>query len=216
MKESTSKEKVLKKIRNALLDLKVNPFPDVDFEHPIYQPIQDTLDVVFAQELTSVGGQFLYCGSYDEMLQNLDNLIQAKKGQPVFCIDDTCKMLLQDIDAEFSDKAEDFHDLQIAVTGCEYLIARLGSVLISSKQGSGRRLNVYPDVHVVIASTSQLVFDIKEGLEGVRKKYGQSMPSLVSLISGPSRTADIEKTLIMGAHGPRELVVIMVDDSNIQ
>ena len=74
-------------------------------------------------------------------------------------------------------------------------------------------LNVYPPVHIVCANLSQLVFDIEEGLKKIQDKYDKSeLPSMVSLITGPSRTADIEKTLVMGAHGPKELILFLVDD----
>jgi L-lactate dehydrogenase complex protein LldG len=66
-------------------------------------------------------------------------------------------------------------------------------------------------VHIVIAYTSQLVEDIKDGLRLVQERYGDRLPSMISMISGPSRTADIEKTLVLGAHGPKELVLFLVE-----
>jgi L-lactate dehydrogenase complex protein LldG len=66
-------------------------------------------------------------------------------------------------------------------------------------------------VHIVVAYTSQLVHDIKDGLQLVQDKYGDRLPSMISLISGPSRTADIEKTLVLGAHGPKELILFLVE-----
>jgi L-lactate dehydrogenase complex protein LldG len=69
-------------------------------------------------------------------------------------------------------------------------------------------------VHIVIAFTSQIVKDIDEGLILIKKKYKSGFPSMISLITGPSRTADIEKTLVYGAHGPKELILFLVDDTN--
>ena len=66
----------------------------------------------------------------------------------------------------------------------------------------------------MLAYSSQLVPDLKQALAGIRKKYRDNYPSLVTLVSGPSRTADIEKTLVMGAHGPKELYVFLIDDTN--
>jgi L-lactate dehydrogenase complex protein LldG len=66
-------------------------------------------------------------------------------------------------------------------------------------------------VHVVIARSSQVVLEIGDALAGIKGKYGQ-MPSQVSMITGPSRTADIEKTLVLGAHGPRDLFVFLLND----
>lgn len=88
--------------------------------------------------------------------------------------------------------------------------------MVSSAQASGRRLIVYPDVHIVVAYASQIVLDLTEALNVVAERYKNNFPSLVSVISGPSRTADIEKTLVMGAHGPRELYLFLIDDMNTE
>ena len=84
--------------------------------------------------------------------------------------------------------------------------------MITSKQISGRRLPVYSNFHVVIAYTSQIVPNIKDGLKFIKEKYNNQLPSMITTISGPSRTADIEKTLVQGAHGPREILVFLIDD----
>ena len=101
---------------------------------------------------------------------------------------------------------------QVGVTGCEFLIARLGSVMVSSGQMAGRRIFVYPDIHIVIAHASQLVPDLRDALVKLRKKYERRMPSMVTVITGPSRTADIEKTLVVGVHGPKEVYCFLVED----
>jgi L-lactate dehydrogenase complex protein LldG len=58
-----------------------------------------------------------------------------------------------------------------------------------------------------------LVYDIKEGLQLIKEKYG-NLPSLITLATGPSRTADIEKTLVVGVHGPKEVYVFLVDKTS--
>ena len=69
---------------------------------------------------------------------------------------------------------------------------------------------VYPPVHIVIARKNQLVGYLEEAYSGIHEKYNDNFPSQIALITGPSRTADIEKTLVLGAHGPRELRVFIV------
>ena len=86
--------------------------------------------------------------------------------------------------------------------------------MVSSRLSPGRKIVVYPEIHLVLAYSSQLVPDLKQALALVKKKYRDNFPSMISLISGPSRTADIEKTLVMGAHGPRELYVFLIDDNS--
>jgi L-lactate dehydrogenase complex protein LldG len=65
---------------------------------------------------------------------------------------------------------------------------------------------------VVVAFTSQLVPDIKSALVQIKQRYEGRLPGMLSMITGPSRTADIEKTLVMGAHGPKALYVFLVQD----
>ncbi len=62
-----------------------------------------------------------------------------------------------------------------------------------------------------MATTDQLVFDLSDGLRMLSDKYGKNMPSMVNIATGPSRTADIEKTLVLGAHGPKEVYVFLLD-----
>src|SRR5205807_5397541 len=99
---------------------------------------------------------------------------------------------------------------EASITSCELLIARTGSIVLSSVH-QGRIPSVYAPVHVCIATTSQLVYDITEGLTALKEKYRQFLPSLISFATGPSRTADIEKTLVVGVHGPKEVYCFIVD-----
>jgi len=97
------------------------------------------------------------------------------------------------------------------VTTCECLVARTGSILISSRKESGRALPIFPPVHIVIAYSHQIFYEMKEALQFVLGKYESNMPSMISIATGPSRTADIEKTLVLGAHGPKEVYVLFID-----
>ena len=82
---------------------------------------------------------------------------------------------------------------------------------MSAAQESGRTTSVYAPVHICIAYTNQLVFDIKAGLQLIKEKYISQLPSLITFASGPSRTADIEKTLVTGVHGPKEVYLFLVE-----
>jgi L-lactate dehydrogenase complex protein LldG len=98
-------------------------------------------------------------------------------------------------------------EADIGVTGCDCLVARTGSVIVSTRSAGGRALSVLPPVHLVIARRDQLVPDLAAAFTLLRQRYDGHWPSSLCLISGPSRTADIEKILVMGAHGPKRLAV---------
>lgn len=212
MDETTSREKVLKKVRNALISKNENPYSSIDIDSSVYKKIEDTPDITFAQEFTKVSGKFVYCENESELKDNLATLINENKWNNVFCREPEIRKVLKEAGIPFKSDEDDFLTMDAGITYCEFLIARLGSIMISSKQVSGRRLNVFPEHHIVIASTSQIVPDIKDALAGMKERYGKNLPSLVSVITGPSRTADIEKTLVMGAHGPKELYLFLIDN----
>ena len=96
------------------------------------------------------------------------------------------------------------------ITTCEALIAQTGSVLVSSAGSGGRALSVLPPHHVVIARRSQMLPDLHCAFTAIRQKFGESFPSMLSFITGPSRTGDIERILVLGAHGPKKLTILMV------
>lgn len=214
MEESTSKEKVLKKIRDALIEKTEAPFPILDPDTPVFTPLEEPLEINFAEELLKVSGKFVYCESEDEFLSVLQSFILEKDWPVLFCYDDKIQKMLRQGGIPFESDPERFNEMKLGITRCEYLISRLGTVMVSSKTSPGRKIGVFPEIHLVLATTNQLVPDLKDAFANIRKKYGQDFPSMVSLITGPSRTADIEKTLVMGAHGPKELYVFLLEESS--
>ena len=210
MEESTSREKVLKKVRHALIYKTDNPYPHVDFDSPVYKPMSDTSDVNFAQEFTKVGGVFIYCENESEVVSTLSALYTECEWHNIYCVEPELQYMLTQAVVPFESGEESLQQLSVGITGCEFLISRLGSIMVSSK--TSRRLKVYPETHVVIAYANQLVDDLKDAFVAVQAKYAGKLPSMLSVITGPSRTADIEKTLVMGAHGPRELFLILVEN----
>ena len=88
------------------------------------------------------------------------------------------------------------------------LVAQTGSVLVTSRSAGGRALSVLPPHHVVLARREQLVADLPAAFALLKRKYAESYPSMISFITGPSRTGDIERILVLGAHGPKKLTIL--------
>jgi L-lactate dehydrogenase complex protein LldG len=106
--------------------------------------------------------------------------------------------------------ASELEGCDAGITECDALIAQTGSVLVTNRSAGGRALSVLPPHHVVIARRDQLLRDLPAGFELVKKKYAASYPSMISFITGPSRTGDIERILVLGAHGPKKLTIFCV------
>ena len=109
---------------------------------------------------------------------------------------------------------DDLEACDVGVTECEALIAQTGSILITSRSSGGRALSVLPPHHVLLARQDQLLPDLTAGYALLKRKYHGAYPSLISFITGPSRTGDIERILVLGAHGPRRLTVILVENDS--
>ncbi len=212
---TTSKEKILKKIRKALIHKSALEIGDIDNDSEIFTSSEEPLEIQFAQNFTALNGKFIFCENEIEFLENLDWIAKDNEWKNLYCLEPKLKELLKKGKINFSDKETDLLSTDIGITFCECLIARTGSVMITSKQASGRRLPVFANFHIVIAYTSQLLENVKDGIKYIREKYNDQLPSMISTISGPSRTADIEKTLVQGAHGPKEIFVFLVDDVQV-
>lgn len=96
----------------------------------------------------------------------------------------------------------------VGISGCDVLVAQTGTVVVTNRSAGGRALSVLPPHHVVVATRDQLVRDLTAAFARVQETYGANYPSMVSFITGPSRTGDIERILVLGAHGPKKLTVL--------
>lgn len=210
MKASASKEKILKKIRQALATPVPVPFPHSEGNESVFQPLAQEHAVAFAENFSKLQGRFSYCTDETELVQQLKVLFANRKWDKIFCSDKILQQMLSKNDLSIAYNTN-LGECDASITDCEFLIARTGSMMLSSAQQSGRTVSVYAPVHICIAYTDQLVYDIKDALVKAKEKYTEQLPSLITLATGPSRTADIEKTLVVGVHGPKEVFCFLIE-----
>lgn len=203
MATSSAKENILKRIRQALSNPVPLPFPQSEGTNSVFLPPTDDLEVLFAQEFTHLQGKFAFCSDEKDMIAQVKQLIAEREWTKIYCSEDKWN-------GTFSNTIN-LPGCDASITGCEYLVARTGSIVMSAAQQSGRTVSVYAPIHICIAYTSQLVYDEKNALQLLKEKYNGNIPSLISFATGPSRTADIEKTLVTGVHGPKEVYCFLVD-----
>ena len=210
MNVSPSKENILKKIRKALSHSTPLPFPQSEGNQSVFPPLQQEIEVEFAEQFTQLQGKFIFCINQQELAFQLSSLVKKQDWQKVFCLEDK---LIVTVASQIEDRIvkTGLADCDVSITGCEYLVARTGTIVMSSAQSSGRTASVYAPIHICIAFTNQLVYDLKDALQAAKDKYGNNIPSLITFATGPSRTADIEKTLVVGVHGPKEVYLFLVE-----
>ena len=210
MNISPSKENILKKIRKALTHPTPIPFPKSEGNESVYHPAGQELAIEFAEQFTKLQGRFIFCINQQELAFQLNSLVKKMDWQKVYCLE---KSLLNGTGTQLNERLvqSDLASCDVSITGCECLVARTGTIVMSSGQKSGRTTSVYAPIHICIAHSNQLLYDVKDALLLVKDKYGSPIPSLVTFATGPSRTADIEKTLVVGVHGPREVYLFLVE-----
>ena len=209
--QQSPKENILNKIRQALATPVPVPFPERNTTEFVYQPSTQDLELEFAENFTKLQGRFSFCADMNELVNQLNTLATTRSWGKIICKEDKLIQLLSSNSFNQINTTVSLHDCDAAITTCESLVARTGSLLLASANESGRTNSVYAPIHICIAFTSQLVYDISDATDKLKEKYGNKLPSLISFATGPSRTADIEKTLVVGVHGPKEVFCFLVE-----
>lgn len=194
--------------------------PEIVPDEKIYVDYKTGADEIlqqFIEQQDNLHGEVFTCASMNEMATALADLLKTfGTSSSKYFQDELIEHIFQinpdirnyfDIETDLSINSPDFSRYKVGVSGAEYLIARTGSIFINSQKAGGRRLTVLPPVHIVLARQSQLV----SSLDDVLKKISNTGNdwSYATFITGPSRTSDIEKKLVLGAHGPKRLITIL-------
>ena len=226
----TEREKILTRVREALKE--PSHFPGAQSSAPprpaaAQSPAADPRPwlpkvgesyaeqlALFAKNAAELKADFQLFNSAEEMRQALVRLRAAERWQRVACHSgDLTNAICPPLNLPLlhTDKPYDVHALEACDAGiseCDALIAQTGSVLVTNRSAGGRALSVLPPHHVVLARREQLVADLPAAFELLKQKYAADYPSMISFITGPSRTGDIERILVLGAHGPKQLTIL--------
>jgi len=214
----SSRDAILGRIRTALAGSPPVAPPEPDEVWPRETPAPQAMADRFAAELKEVHGETIRCASMAEAQQRLADLIQQDGWQTLSAAEGPlCRELLSALPAErvawLQDgwTARDMAQLSASVIEPEYLLADTGSSVVSCSTAPMRLLCYLPPACVIIATTKKLVEHLPAAWEGLAARAADpAARGEIVLITGPSRTADIEKILILGVHGPKRLVVLVV------
>ncbi len=218
----SARENILNRLRRAEKSALDAPLPDAR-DHELYRDFpEDRPEVMldlFARRLVALQGEFYAAATEMEAAEKLLHILSPAGNGPIAVQEHT---LLRQVlehnsglqsrliyEQDFAEDAAEFATYEAGITTADWLIARSGSILLRTNRAGGRRLSVLPPLHVVIATTEQLVPSLEQGLQRIREE--ETDWSYLTLITGPSRTADIEKILVLGAHGPKRLAVIVIE-----
>jgi L-lactate utilization protein LutC len=189
----------------------VEPRGDVGYQGAGPDPV-----VRFRDELAAAGGQAHVVPDRAAAVAKVCELVGAKSARRVLLSDgaviDPLNLgdVLRSRGVEVFDSAagrEETFAADLGVTGVDYLVAETGSIALFTRPGQPRSFNLLPPVHVAVAERGQILPDLFDLFALERGE----LPACLSLITGPSKTGDIELRLVTGVHGPGEVHVVLID-----
>ncbi len=208
--DNPARERILERIRTGLR-VPVPETPDAPIG-AIFQPVENPLER-FQQEAKANLMECLTGGDAVSVTQQLKNVLDSLPDGEIYVQDvSSLRRMIATTGSSrpvrWSNEGAPRESSQATITLVEALVAQTGSLFVTAACG-GRGASVVAPCHIVVASASQLVPDLQTALGNASKQGKLQQNSFACLISGSSRTADIEKILVQGAHGPRRLVVIL-------
>jgi L-lactate dehydrogenase complex protein LldG len=209
--ENGSRDRILERIRAGLRNAAPESSPQ-DSGSAIFAPVENPLER-FQQECAANLIELRLTASFNESTEQLIQVLDSLPAGEIFLQDDPRLRQLAVLaklsrSLRWSSEGSPSESSQATITLAEALIAQTGSILVTASCG-GRGASVVAPCHIVVASIDQLVPDLQAALGGASRQGMMDSNSFACVISGSSRTADIEKILVQGAHGPRRLVVIL-------
>jgi len=213
--DATFKEQMLAKVRNALIERQEALFKDIDQRTETWVPIkeEDGTAITFVQNFKEHGGIFIYLESEAEFAECLKQLAPENGWEPLWCTSPEMQCKLDKYGILYSEsKQREPKQMLVSLTGCECLVAQTGSIVLSDALTHDREAYALPDILLVFATTEQIVPGMRTAFQTVKRKYAKNKPSQLTVITGPSRSSDIEQTLVIGASGIRQVAVFLVDE----
>jgi len=182
---------------------------------PVGETLAEQVEL-FGRNAEDLKAEFHECSGLSEVIQHVKKLsadggwkkIGRHRGE--FTDPVARELGLTEVRTDKGYAVKDLESCDAALTECEALVAQTGSVLVSAPSAGGRALSILPPHHVVLARRNQVVPDLGVALQRVQEKFKDKFPSFMSFISGPSRTGDIERILVLGAHGPKKLTILLL------
>jgi len=207
--ENTGRERILERVRTALKS--PAPYHAGSATGPIFAEVTDAV-ARFQAECTANLMECLLVRDEAESAGEIAKILQSLPAGDIFVQDAPqfrrMAAAWQERKIAWSSAGPPSEQAQATITGCEAFVAMTGSILISSGCG-GRAASVVAECHIVHGALKQLLPDLEAAMTHIYNAGLYERNSYVGLITGSSRTADIEKILVMGAHGPRRLVVVL-------
>lgn len=181
----------------------------------------------FESELTRIGGRFHRAANVESAFQYIEQVasvreartIVAWEGQIIDGVDVPRRLEEKGIELLTETTGPEFIRrtavAEVGVSGVDYALADTGTLVLLARKGQARSISLLPPVHIAVMKPEQVLSglsDLFPLLRGEAEAEGRDLSSAITFITGPSRTADIELTLVVGVHGPQQLHVVLLEN----
>ena len=214
-KDTTNKEQILALLRNAVIEKPEAMFKDIDLRTDTWKPIleEDGNAITFVQRFMDLGGIFIYLENEAELGECLKQLVPQNGWDTLWCTSQEIQSLLEKYDVSYVSEIPDRNTNPriVSIIPSDYLIAQTGSIIVTDGHAGSRKSYTESDILLVVAYTDQIVGGLKEALQKLNKELSDTKASQAVIITGTSRSYDIEQENIQGVFGARQIAVFLMD-----
>ena len=213
-KDCTTKEQILAKVREAILEKDEKHFSDINLQDDTWIPFkeEDGKEFTFIERFKENGGIFMYFEEISHFKEAMQQFVIENGWDPLLTTSPVIKEIFADTDIVFQD---DYNNLErkknVSIIDCECLIAQTGSVLVSDATAGSRAAYSFADTLLIFARATQFVAKMKDAFTLMKEKYADNQPAGMTIISGASRSTDIDNTLVIGAFGCKQIALFLVE-----
>ena len=214
LSERTNKEQILAKVREAVMAKDENFFKDVNMQVDTWTPFkeEDGADFTFVERFKDNGGIFIYFENKENFIEAMRQYIVENQWKPLCSTSEKIDKIFKGSGIELCRDYTTKRKKTVSITDCECLIAQTGSVVVTDRCAGSRKAYSNADVLLVFASPSQIVASMKDAIHLVKEKYGSDRPSETVIISGASKSTEIDNQLVIGAQGIKQIALFLVEE----
>lgn len=214
LSERTNKEQILAKVREAVMTKDENLFKDVNMQVDTWTPFkeEDGADFTFVERFKGNGGIFVYFESNDDFIEAMKQYVVENQWEPLYSTSAKIEEIFKGSGITLNHDYKGKRKKTVSITDCECLIAQTGSVVVTDICAGSRAAFSDADTLLIYASPSQIVANMKEVLHLLKEKYENNKPSETVIITGPSRSTEIDNQLVIGAQGIKQIALFLVEE----
>ena len=214
LSERTNKEQILAKVREAVMAKDENLFTDVNMQVDTWTPFkeEDGADFTFVERFKDNGGIFIYFENKENFIEAMKQYIVENQWNPLCSTSKNIEKLFMGTGIGLNHDYAGAQKKTVSITDCECLIAQTGSVVVTDNCAGSRAAYSNADTLLVYASPSQIVASMKDAIKLLKEKYGNNKPSETVIISGPSKSIEIDNQLVIGAQGIKQIALFLVEE----